>query len=52
MVASTYGVAGDKMADKGIFTLTLEAIADSQMERAERELVRLEHRRCVISARA
>ncbi len=43
MVASTYGVAGDNMADKGIFTLTLEAIAASQMKRAEREFVRLEH---------
>jgi hypothetical protein len=38
-----YGDAGSKTADKGVFTLTLEAIAASQMQRAERESVQHEH---------
>jgi hypothetical protein len=45
MVAVTYGVAptaDSKSAgkQKGLFTMLFEAIADSQMKRAERELAR------------
>ena len=50
MVAVTYGVAGTAVADtsstkksKGFFTIVLEAIAESQMKRAERELDRYRH---------
>jgi hypothetical protein len=43
MGAVNYDVAGSKPADKGVFALTLEVIADSQMQRAEREFVRQEH---------
>ena len=37
MFAVNYGDAGSKTADIGVSTLTLEAIAVSQMQRAERE---------------
>jgi len=44
MVAVTYGVApiAEREAgkEKGVFTLLFEAIAKSQMQRAERELAR------------
>lgn len=47
MVAVTYGVATPAVADsksarkrKGVFTMMLEAIAASQMKRAEREIAR------------
>ncbi len=46
MVAVTYGVAAPAAdsksvgKSKGLFTLLLEAIANSQMQRAERELAR------------
>ena len=47
MVAVTYGVAGTAVAgtkstrkSKGFFTIMLEAIAESQMKRAKRELAR------------
>jgi hypothetical protein len=48
MVAVTYGVAptaDSKSAgkDKGLFTMLFEAIADTQMKRAERELARYQH---------
>jgi len=43
MNARNYGFAGSKPADKGVFALTLEVIADSQIQRAEREFVRQEH---------
>lgn len=43
MGAVNYDVAGSKPADKGVFALTLEVIADSQIQRAEREFVRQEH---------
>jgi hypothetical protein len=43
MNARNYGFADSKPADKGIFALTLEAIADPQMQRAERELARQMH---------
>jgi hypothetical protein len=45
MFAVNYGDAGSKTADKGVSTLTLEAIAVSQMQRAERES--LQHERPV-----
>ena len=45
MVAITYGVATPAVADsksagesKGVFTMMFEAIAESQMKRAEREI--------------
>jgi hypothetical protein len=38
-----YGVAGSKTADKGVSTLALEAIAVSQMQRAELEALQHEH---------
>jgi len=44
MVAVTYGVAPtaerEVRKEKGVFTLLFEAIAQSQMKRAERELAR------------
>jgi hypothetical protein len=50
MVAVTYGVAAPAVADtktatnsKGFFTIVLEAIAESQTKRAERELARYRH---------
>ena len=43
MGAMTYSVADSKPVDKGVFALTLEAIADPQMQRAERELAQQEH---------
>jgi hypothetical protein len=50
MVAVPYGVAGPAIADatsatksKGFFTIVFEAIAESQMKRAERELARYRH---------
>jgi hypothetical protein len=43
MNARNYGFADSKPADKGVFALTLEVIADSQIQRAEREFVRQEH---------
>ena len=43
MNARNFGFADSKPADKGVFALTLEAIADPQMQRAERELVYQEH---------
>jgi hypothetical protein len=42
MGALNYDVAGSKPADKGVFALTLEVIADSQRQRAEREFVHQE----------
>lgn len=50
MVAVTYGVAppaDSKSAgkSKGLFTMLFEAIADSQMKRAERELARYHYLR-------
>jgi hypothetical protein len=38
-----YGVAGSETADKGVSTLALEAIAVSQMQRAELEALQHEH---------
>ena len=50
MVAITYGVATRAVADtatanksKGFFTIVFEALAASQMTRAERELTRYRH---------
>ena len=50
MSAVTYGVATPAVADiatasksKGFFTIVYEAIAASQMKRAERELARYRH---------
>jgi hypothetical protein len=43
MFAVNYGDAGSKTADIGVSTLTLEAIAVSQMQRAEREALQHEH---------
>jgi hypothetical protein len=50
MVAVTYDVAAPAVADtktatnsKGFFTIVLEAIAESQTKRAERELARYRH---------
>jgi hypothetical protein len=50
MVAVTYGVAGTAAAgtsaartSKGFFTVVLEAIAESQMKRAQRELAHYRH---------
>ena len=43
MGAVNYDVAGSKPADKGVFALALEVIADSQTQRAEREFVLQEH---------
>lgn len=45
MVAVTYGVAPaadskSVVKDKGLFAMLFEAIADSQMQRAEREIAR------------
>lgn len=42
MNTRNYGFADSKPAEKGVFALTLEAIADSQMQRAEREFVHQE----------
>jgi hypothetical protein len=50
MVTVTYGIAGTAVAgtkstrkSKGFFTIVLEAIAESQMKRAKRELARYRH---------
>jgi hypothetical protein len=50
MVAITYGVATRAVTDtatannsKGFFTIVFEALAASQMKRAERELTRYRH---------
>ena len=48
MVAVTYGVAGTAgtsatRKSKGFFQIVFEAIAESQIKRAERELARYRH---------
>ena len=50
MVAVTYGVAASAVADskgagksKGVFTMIFEAIAASQMKKAEVEVARFRH---------
>ena len=50
MVAITYGVATPAVADsksageeKGVFTMMFEAIAESQMKKAQAEVARYRH---------
>jgi len=45
MVAATYGIAGPATAKtgKGVFARVLDAIAETQSKRAERELDRYRH---------